>query len=386
MKRCPTCNKTYPDDSMSFCLDDGGPLLSVAEPPPPQSFDPSATIPFHPPRDTTPQGDPYRSGGTPPSGQFQPPGSGQYPPPGGSGQYPPPGGSGQYSQPGSGQFPPPPSGQQQYSPSPSWSPTPGAQPARKGSALPWIIGGVVLLVVLGIGAVAIIAVIASMSDNSNNRNNGKSISTDSNSKNSNNSNSNTNDNSNTTTTTSSTPTLRDDFSTAKWWTGTVASGSIWYQSGEYHMRGTTGNFISIYAPNSQEYYTKDTTVRATARSVSGQSPSYGYGLVVHGEMKNNFYEDYGFLIYTGDSPQYSVVVHKGGKETPMVKWTKSSLIRTGSSPNQLEVRIKGNQLTFYINGQYATSIIDTANFATGRVGFYSSDTNEIAFDDLELYK
>jgi hypothetical protein len=30
MKRCPTCNQTYADDTMSFCLSDGAPLLSDA--------------------------------------------------------------------------------------------------------------------------------------------------------------------------------------------------------------------------------------------------------------------------------------------------------------------------------------------------------------------
>ncbi|PYS49654.1 MAG: hypothetical protein DMF68_09445 [Acidobacteria bacterium] len=38
MKRCPTCNRTYEDDSLSFCLDDGTPLLSAS------SYDPEATI------------------------------------------------------------------------------------------------------------------------------------------------------------------------------------------------------------------------------------------------------------------------------------------------------------------------------------------------------
>ncbi|CAN5656614.1 hypothetical protein BH18ACI4_BH18ACI4_25510 [soil metagenome] len=32
MKRCPTCNKTFTDPNLSFCLDDGTPLISVAIP------------------------------------------------------------------------------------------------------------------------------------------------------------------------------------------------------------------------------------------------------------------------------------------------------------------------------------------------------------------
>ncbi len=32
MKRCPTCNRTFTDSHLSFCLDDGTPLVAVAEP------------------------------------------------------------------------------------------------------------------------------------------------------------------------------------------------------------------------------------------------------------------------------------------------------------------------------------------------------------------
>ncbi len=30
MKRCPTCNKTFTDPNLSFCLDDGAPLIAIA--------------------------------------------------------------------------------------------------------------------------------------------------------------------------------------------------------------------------------------------------------------------------------------------------------------------------------------------------------------------
>src|SRR5918912_859094 len=35
MKRCPTCQRTYTDDSLTFCLQDGSPLLSVSDSSPP---------------------------------------------------------------------------------------------------------------------------------------------------------------------------------------------------------------------------------------------------------------------------------------------------------------------------------------------------------------
>ena len=49
MKTCPSCSRAYQDDSLSFCLDDGSPLLSASvEPPatqripPPPRTDPNA--------------------------------------------------------------------------------------------------------------------------------------------------------------------------------------------------------------------------------------------------------------------------------------------------------------------------------------------------------
>jgi ketosteroid isomerase-like protein len=42
MKRCPTCQRTYADDSLRFCLQDGTALVSVTDTPP--SYDPSATL------------------------------------------------------------------------------------------------------------------------------------------------------------------------------------------------------------------------------------------------------------------------------------------------------------------------------------------------------
>ena len=39
MKRCPKCNRAFPDDNQKFCTIDGG-LLVVAD----KSFDPNATI------------------------------------------------------------------------------------------------------------------------------------------------------------------------------------------------------------------------------------------------------------------------------------------------------------------------------------------------------
>jgi hypothetical protein len=47
MKRCPSCERTYTDDALSFCPNDGTPLVTDT---PPASFDPQATIMASPPK------------------------------------------------------------------------------------------------------------------------------------------------------------------------------------------------------------------------------------------------------------------------------------------------------------------------------------------------
>ena len=342
MKRCPQCNRTYTDDALSFCLDDGSPLTVASGPPPP---DASATVQYPQARDTTPQ----------PTIAYHP-----------------------------GQAAPPP-----LTPPPAWSPMPPPQ-TQKRSVWPWVLGIGAVLLLMGIGVVILIFAVARVTTNDNNNNRVANNSNNSNNANwkSTNRNKNTNsDNTNENTDTSSTPsTFTDDFSAQSWTTGTWDDGRAWYSDEEYHMHAINGRFIELYAPEKKEYYTKDATVKVGLRSIDGNPPSTGYGMVVHGakNKKDGSLEDYGFLIYNGPEPKYKIILHKAGVETNLVSWTSSSVIRTGTSPNQIEVRISGPKLDLYINGQFINSITDSANYKTGRVGFYTSDAGEVAFDDLEI--
>ena len=143
-------------------------------------------------------------------------------------------------------------------------------------------------------------------------------------------------------------------------------------------------FVVMYAP-SDDYNTENATVKITARSVDGGVPSAGFGLMVHCvQSKSKRLEDYALLIFPSDEPEYQIIMHKDGTQSSLVERTKSSAINSGSSPNVLEVRIRGNELSFYANGQHLTSITDKENFRRGRAGLYTSDIHEVAFDDLVI--
>jgi hypothetical protein len=346
MKQCPACNRTYTDDELLFCLEDGTKLIqaSYGGGDAPASFDPSATLAYSPGRATNP-----------PPENFYP-------------QTPP------------AQTPAPP---------PAWSPapyTPAVTPARKSSSKPWIIAAIAAVVVLGLGIVVLLAVIGRDSTTNSNKNSNRVVVNNSNSSNSNQGNAN-----NTKTNAVNPPSsvLKDDFSTENWPTGEKAYGSF-YQDGEYHMKGRPKLYVFMFPLNSTSadlvnYTTKDATVKVTARSVDGKSPEYGYGLIAHGKVnqKGNL-EGYGFLIYTGSTPMYEIVRFVDGAPTNMVNWTESTVIRRGTNSNQIEVRTSGSQLSMYVNGQFIKSITDTANYAEGYVGLYTSETNEVAFDDMEI--
>src|SRR5207244_9625436 len=127
--------------------------------------------------------------------------------------------------------------------------------------------------------------------------------------------------------------------TEKWWHNSSAYGRAWYENEEYHIHAVTGRYIVLYSPDEPEYRDENATVRVGLRSIDGDPPTTGYGLAVHGEKKNDNLEDYSFLIYNGDNPKYKIVLHKSDSESKMVDRTSSSTIRTGTTPNHLEVRI-----------------------------------------------
>jgi hypothetical protein len=342
MKRCPTCNRTYADLSLNFCLDDGTPLTSDAAP----TTDLNATIRYPPPRETSepPPTEIYR-----PAPQTAPP------------------------QPTA---PPP-------TPPPQWSPTPPAPPRKKSNAIWWILGGFAAFVVIGVGLIVMIIALASMGSGSN-TNIGNSNTRDPNRNANISANANTNANTNANANVAPPSSLADDFSQQKWGTGTSQYGRIWYADEKYHMTSKEGTFVVMYAP-SNEYSTENATVSVTARSVTGSVPSAGFGLMVHClQTRAGQLEDYGLLIFPSDEPEYEVIMHKAGVQSSLVKRTKSDAIKTGSEENKLEVRIRGSMMLFYANGKILTTVQDRENFRRGRVGFYTSDIHEIVFDDLEI--
>src|SRR6476619_6815781 len=120
MKRCPTCNRTYTDTSLNFCLEDGTPLATDP--------DLNATIRYPAARDT---------GEPPPTEIYRP--------------------QPQVVTPRPTTTPPPPPPPQQWTP-----PPPAAPPPKKSNAVWWILGGLAALFIIGIGVVVLVIALASL--------------------------------------------------------------------------------------------------------------------------------------------------------------------------------------------------------------------------------
>jgi hypothetical protein len=261
---------------------------------------------------------------------------------------------------------------------------PAAPPRKKSNAIWWILGGLAAVLIIGGGLVVMLIALASLGSSSNTNN----VSANSRNENRNSNlaaNANVpNVNANSNVAGTAPASLTDDFSQQKWGVGNSSFGKIWYENGEYHMSSKERTFVVMYAP-SDDYNTENATVKVTARSVDGEAPSAGFGLMVHcAQSKAKHLEDYALLIYPGDEPEYEIIKHKDGNQSTLVTRTKSSAIHSGSTPNNLEIRIRGAELSFYANGQYLTRVTDTENYRRGRAGLYTSDIHEVAFDNLSV--
>jgi hypothetical protein len=347
MKKCPTCNRTFSDDALSYCLQDGSALISVSADEP-QSYDPGATMQYIPGRETNP----------PPTPAYTPP-----------------------------QFPGQPAQQSSWSPTPPAGGMQGQPPKKKSKAIFWVLGIVAVIAVLGIGGIVLAIVLGGFGDsntnNSNANNSNANSNKNSNSANSNNSNANSNANSNSTP--SRTDIAKDDFSVTRWWVGSNVYGKGEYVNGEYQLTGGSENgYVAVYGQSS--YLSADATTRMTVRNVTGGATSQGYGLAVFGQLKGGQLDDYSFLIRTDSNAGYRIVTHGGGSEQVLTDWTPAPQIRAGSSTNQLEVRAGSSELSFYINGQFAASVKYDGRNKSGLAGVYTSGLSTIAFDDLEIFR
>lgn len=322
MKVCPRCQKTYQDDNLNFCLEDGSVLTQAAGQMP-------DTVLLNQPRISSPA----------PQVPTQP-----------------------TAQPG---WNVPPQGQA-YS----------MQPQKKSSKV-WlwvllILGGIIL--VCGGGFVGLLAYIGSQADNiSSNLANTSTSANKFSSK--------STSNSTETTTSTSGRTALTTIDLSAWIPDSAKFAAVEFTDGELFVQNHEKSFYYVLA-GTEDQKSVDSDTRITVRNVENIETNLGYGVVFHSNP-TPLQQGYAFVI-DAKRKRYRVVRHSPKNETAVVNWSRSDAIREGTASNTLEVRDGAATVDLYINGTKVNSIKNTHGYPNGVVGIYASNALKVAFKDFEV--
>lgn len=334
MKVCPTCQKTYTDENLNFCLEDGTTLKPISAAPPP----PADTVLVNQTRMT------------PPGQSTSGPSGGPTSPGGGAGA------SG-----GWGSAP-----QQPYSMQP---------PAAKSSKTwVWVVGILaVVVLVCGGGLVGFFAWVASLDNNKNytiTNTNTRTTGTNSGTKGPNSTNN---------------PKYEDaeEIDLSGWVQRISIYGNTEFTDGEFLVKCNPGYGYYVLLA-AKDLTSEDAITTVTVRNVDDVATERGFGLVFHSDP-SPLQKDYAFLI-DSRKKRYRVVRHEPQKELVVVKWTNFAAIKNGTEANVLEVKDEGENLSLSINGQQATTIPDTYGYKNGAPGLYTSGSVRAAFSAMQIKK
>ena len=336
MKICPRCQKTYADDNLNFCLEDGS-VLAIASQEPQTGF-------VNEPRPTLPQ-------------QQMP-----------SQRQPVPSTQPAWNTPQTT----PQNTPQQYS----------MQPPKK-SSKSWIwvvlILGVVVIMCGG-GLFAFLAYVGMQADkvttlsNTGTNNSRPTPPTG---------NKNTASNPTPTSPSSSSRTDLETVDLSQWVKEVSAYGITEFTGGEFLMSSKKkGFYYVLVAPD--DYQTEKADTRVTLRNIDNATGTLGYGLIFHSNP-TPLEQDYALLIDT-KRKKYRVVSHTPSNEKSIVTWTASPAINAGAESNMLEARDQDGTIDLYINDTKVTTIKNVYGYAGGVAGLYSGDGVRIAFKNLEIRK
>lgn len=323
MKICPRCQKTYSDENLNFCLDDGAVLTQA-----------NNTGDAVPPTIMTNQA---RSGGQPFGSQSGAPNNWNAP----------------------NQF-----GMQ------------SPQQPPKSKAWLWVVGILGGLMLLCGGGFVGLVFLGSRLDNKNSNRGGIA-----NSSNYNSIAANANKPTNNPPFNSTVAGSVQKVDLSAWAKGDTDLGVTEYTGGEFLMSSKKKNFYFVLTTQGN-YKTENATTKVTVRNVNEDSTTLGFGLVVNSNPIP-LTQDYAFLI-DSENKKYRVVRHTPGSEVVVVGWTRAAAINDGTEKNVLEVRDSNKTMNFYINGEFIRTVGNTDGYLGGVTGLYASDAVQVAFSGLEI--
>ncbi len=327
MKICPRCQKTYDNDSLNFCLEDGS-VLNQMVAQPPQT---------------------YQVNQPPPTQVQQAPTTNQ------------------------------PSAQ------PAWNMAPqpySMQPPKKSSKT-WIWVLLILgVVVIGCGGVGgVLVYLGLQADKASSANTTTVNTATTSNKSTNPSPSNKDTNVSTSNSDTGSRTRLEEIDLSSWVPETSLYADVEFTDGELLVKNKEKSYYYVLAGTGDQK-SVDADSRVTVKNVDNADTNLGYGIVFHSNPKP-LQQGYAFVI-DAKKKRYRVVHHTPANEDVVVNWTRSDAVLDGTQENMLEVRDHGDKIDLYINGKTVNSIKNTYGYPGGVVGIYSSGALKIAFKSLEI--
>lgn len=293
MKICPSCRRTYSDDSLNFCLDDGS-VLTLKAP------DPQETLVMNPPGGTSPAVAPTDPSGVPTSWNTVP--------------------------------------QDQFTMRP---------PKKKSRVWLWVVGiFAVLILICGGGFFAVITMVDwdSIARSTNTGNSSRNWNTQGNDR-ANASNSST----------PSSPGSGDDIDMTGWAKQPSSWGTTQFSNGELVMNSKDKGFYFVQVAL-DKYETQGATTRVTLRNIDNGNTSLGYGMIFHSDP-TPLNKDYGFLIDTKrtryrivqHSPAEERTIKTWTNSAAIKAGGQENTLEVRDKAGELEFYINGTKVTSFTN-------------------------------------
>lgn len=177
--------------------------------------------------------------------------------------------------------------------------------------------------------------------------------------------------------------LSDDFSSAKWGTGTDSDSSVQYANKALQIIVYKKNYFVWSTPNTESYQNFHTEVTVLN---NGTDSSTVFGIICdQQEVKNNFY--YLAIKPTGE---YAIVKAADGQQDVFLTnngaWAASDKIAKDASSYHVGADCGNSTLSLYVDGQQIASVSDTS-YTGGRIALFvwsgeNAQTTDVSFDDF----
>lgn len=177
--------------------------------------------------------------------------------------------------------------------------------------------------------------------------------------------------------------LSDDFSSARWGTGTDADSSIEYANNALQVIVYTKNYFVWSTPNADTY--QNIHIEATVLNNDTDSTT-AFGIVCN---KQGSTSNFHYLVVT-PAGEYAIARAAEGQSDVFLtnndQWSSSDLIAKNAASYRVGADCGNGTLTLYVDGQQIASVSDAA-YTSGGVALMvwsgeEATTTDVSFDDF----